>query len=346
MPKAKKLPSGSWRCQVYLGDEYIDGKRKKRIESVTVDDPTEDGRIECERLARQLEKRSRGKELMTVGEALARYVKSREKRLSASTLTSYRSYLSSAYSELQSVPVHLLTSDIVQNWMDDYADTHSPKTCRNAFGLLQAAVHAVMPELILSVRLPERKDVDYYTPTDEDIKILLESIKGTDLERAVLLSAFGTLRRGEVCALLRSDIKGNTVTINKALSWTGRDFVLKAPKTRAGIRTVNLPPEAIKIITADRSGSERIYPKTPNALTHAFIDALTAAGLPHFRFHDLRAYSASIRHAIGIPDQYIMLDGGWKTDSVLKKVYRRALDDKRKVFSDKICENFSHLMKE
>ena len=37
MPKAKKLPSGSWRCRVYLGDEYVNGKRKQIVESVTVD---------------------------------------------------------------------------------------------------------------------------------------------------------------------------------------------------------------------------------------------------------------------------------------------------------------------
>ena len=42
-----------------------------------------------------------------------------------------------------------------------------------------------------------------------------------------------------------------------------------------------------------------------------------------FRFHDFRHYSASIMHAIGIPDQYIMARGGWKTDTVLKAVYRK-----------------------
>ena len=49
--------------------------------------------------------------------------------------------------------------------------------------------------------------------------------------------------------------------------------------------------------------------------------------LPEIRLHDLRHYSASILHAIGIPDQYIMSRGGWKTDNVMKRVYRDTLSD-------------------
>lgn len=45
------------------------------------------------------------------------------------------------------------------------------------------------------------------------------------------------------------------------------------------------------------------------------------------RFHDLRHYYASALHAIGIRDQYIMKFGGWKSDSILKSVYRGTLDD-------------------
>ena len=344
MPKAKKLPSGSWRCQVYLGDEKINGKRKMIMESVTVDDPTEDGRIECERLARQIEKTAKGKDRLTVKKALDLYVNSRSERVSVSALTAYKSYVNSAFSSLENVPVHMLTSEMVQKWIDEYSADHTPKTVRNAYGLLLPAVRAVIPGTQYFVKLPEKKEAEYYTPTDADIKKLLKSIKGTDLERAVLLAAFGTLRRGEVCALLRSDIKRNTVTVNKAYAWTGRDFVLKAPKTASSVRTVVLPPAAIKTITADRRGSERIYPHTPNALTKAFDDALTAAKLPHFRFHDLRAYSASIRHAMGIPDQYIMLDGGWKTDTVMKKVYRRTLEDQRKKFSKVSNDHFVKLL--
>ena len=65
--------------------------------------------------------------------------------------------------------------------------------------------------------------------------------------------------------------------------------------------------------------------------------------LPHFRFHDLRHYCASIQHAMGIPDAYIMQRGGWGSDTVLKNVYRHALKDKSDEMNDLANEHFSKL---
>ena len=65
-----------------------------------------------------------------------------------------------------------------------------------------------------------------------------------------------------------------------------------------------------------------------------------------FRFHDLRHYSASIMHAIGILDQYIMASGGWKTDTVLKAVYRNVINDEQKKFTDKIISHFTTMQHE
>ena len=65
-----------------------------------------------------------------------------------------------------------------------------------------------------------------------------------------------------------------------------------------------------------------------------------------FRFHDFRHYSASIMHAIGIPDQYIMARGGWKTDTVLKAVYRNVINDEQKKFTDKINSHFTTMQHE
>ena len=65
-----------------------------------------------------------------------------------------------------------------------------------------------------------------------------------------------------------------------------------------------------------------------------------------FRFHDLRHYSASIMHAIGILDQYIMARGGWKTDTVLKAVYRNVINDEQKKFTDKINSHFTTIQHE
>lgn len=89
---------------------------------------------------------------------------------------------------------------------------------------------------------------------------------------------------------------------------------------------------------------DRLVSLTPNAISVAFHKAVKSAGLPPFRFHDLRAYSASIRHALGIPTKYIMSDGGWSSPAVLDRVYKRALADKRKEFSKVSNSHFSKLL--
>ena len=85
----------------------------------------------------------------------------------------------------------------------------------------------------------------------------------------------------------------------------------------------------------------RICNYTPGTLTNQFIlIGKKLFGEQRFRLHDLRHYQASILHALGIPDQYIMARGGWTTDHTLKSVYRHTMTKERQKFEDKICGYF------
>lgn len=329
MPKAKKLPSGSWRCRV-----MVNGKSH----SITVDDPSPAGRRRCEQLAADYAAGSRQEASKgTVSDALGRYIQSREGLVSVTTLRSYRDLSRTAYAQILHLPLDQLTDNVVQKWIKTYSEGRSPKTVRNAYSLLCSAAGRTF-----DVVLPERRQIDYYTPTDEDVKAILAASKDTDLERAILLAAFGTLREGEICALTVKDFTEDTVTISKSMAWTGNGYVIKKPKTVSSIRTVSLPENIIEKIVSGKT--DRIVEMHPRQLSQTFTRALKKAGLPVYRFHDLRAYAASVRHALGIPDQYIMADGGWRTDHILKTVYRRAMDDKRKEFSKISGEHFKSMV--
>lgn len=53
--------------------------------------------------------------------------------------------------------------------------------------------------------------------------------------------------------------------------------------------------------------------------------------------------TASVQHAIGIPDAYIMQRGGWGNDGVLKNVYRHVMEEKEKEMNKKANDYFSGL---
>lgn len=119
-----------------------------------------------------------------------------------------------------------------------------------------------------------------------------------------------------------------------------KNWVIKTPKSYAGDRYIDYPD----FVAQKWNGIEgRIIPLSPDNITSKFGRTLKRLGLPHFRFHGLRHYSASIQHALGIPDVYIMQRGGWGNDSTLKSVYRHAMNDKQKEMSNVANNYFSEI---
>lgn len=66
----------------------------------------------------------------------------------------------------------------------------------------------------------------------------------------------------------------------------------------------------------------------------------------YFRLHDLRHYSASIMHATGVPDVYIMGRGGWSSDYTLKNIYRGSMDDYSKQYTNITNQHFENMQHE
>lgn len=79
-------------------------------------------------------------------------------------------------------------------------------------------------------RLKKKVRADIYVSSDAEIKQLLSSVAGTDMELPVLLAAFGPMRRGEICALSSEDISGNVVHVCKNMVINGdREWIIKTP---------------------------------------------------------------------------------------------------------------------
>ena len=348
MATAKKLPSGSWRCQVYSHTEEIlqkDGtiKKKRIYRSFTCQIQGPAGKRKCEQMAASW---AADKELssgcsVSFGAALEEYIHSRENVLSPRTIMDYKCTRKNYIQSLMSIPIDRITQEDIQRAINLEAVHLSPKTIRNIHGLISAVLKAYRPEFALNTSLPKKKKVEMYIPSDEDVKKLISAAEGTDMELPILLAAFGPMRRGEICALRAEDINGSWVHVHRNMVCTEEGtWVEKSPKSYAGDRRIKFPAFVADKL-AGRSG--RIVSITPDQITNRFPHVLRDAGLPHFRFHDLRHYSASVQHAIGIPDAYIMQRGGWGNDGVLKSVYRHAMEDREAKMDRLANEHFEEL---
>lgn len=331
--KAKKLPSGSWRCQVYSHTEEIaqeDGSiKKKRIyKSFTCDDPTPKGRRKCEKMAADwvIDKENHKICNLTFGEALDQYIESRSSILSPATIREYKRARKADLQDLMGIRIDSITQEQIQKEINKESLSHSPKSVRNMHGLLSAVLRTYRPNFALSTALPKKVRPKLNIPTEEDIQRLMAYVKDTDMEIPVLLAAFGPMRRGEICALDSKHIKGNIVHVEYSMALNeNNEWVRKPPKTISGDRYIEFPDFVIDKIN-DIDG--QIVKLNPAQVSNRFRRIIKKTGMPHFRFHDLRHYSASIQHALGIPDAYIMQRGGWGSDTVLKSVYRHVLEDK------------------
>lgn len=265
----------------------------------------------------------------------------KETVLSPSTIKGYKNIermLKKTYPEFYSMKLSDIEQDHVQQVISDLAKTKSPKTVRNYHGLISAVIGS---NLNLNTTMPQKVQPELYIPSDAEIKALVTAVKDTELEIPVLLGAFCMMRRGEICGLdVKKDINGTTIHVHHSLVLgPDKQWHLKAPKTTTSDRYIEAPQFVIDRIKE----VGHITTLNPHSISIMFQRVLERNNIPHFRFHDLRHYSASIRHALGIPDAYIMADGGWCSDKVLKAVYRHAMSDRKKEMSDKANAHFESL---
>ncbi|MCD8208486.1 MAG: site-specific integrase [Bacteroidales bacterium] len=334
MKKTKnRLPSGSYRVQVF---DYKDDDGKKHYKSFTA--PT---RAEAEFNALQWKNAhpNHEKPSMSLSEVVARYIELKRGVLSPATVRGYESIQRNRLSPIGDISIDDLTQSDVQEWVSRLAREYSPKYIRNCYGLVSATLEMFCPENRMKVTLPAKQRPELYCPSDADIRTLLDEIHGTELEIAVLLAAFGPLRRGEICALTSDDIHGNTISVSKSMVRGDDGWHVKQPKTYGSYREVEFPDFVIQRLQGIEG---RLIHINPEQISDQFHRALAKTDLPHFRFHDLRHYCASILHAIGVPDQYIMQRGGWISDNVMKTVYRNAIDTETQKQTQKINDYFSN----
>lgn len=343
--RAKKLPSGSWRVQVF---SHYDENGKMVRKSFTVSDPSPAGRRKCEALAADWAKTRPATAShceLTFRDAALKYIAAREAVLSPRTIDGYRAMLSRYYGRLLKMPVDSINEDHAQALINRLAADHSAKTVRNVYGFFSSVLREYGQDIGKRVKLPEKRHCARLVPSESDAERILKAVAGTALELPVWLAVYGPMRRGEICALRAENIDGSTVhvcenMVKKITDHKG-EWIIKNTKSAAGDRFIVFPDFVAEKWSGISSG--RLVRMNPDTLSNEFHRLLLRRGLPAIRFHDLRHYSASVLHALGVPDAYIMERGGWGNDRTLKDVYRHTVAGARKEMTDKINDYFTRI---
>lgn len=342
LKKARKLPSGKYNKLVYIGK---DDNGKRKYHSVTADTIAE-----VELLAAQfkLSKKVEAKNGLTFKQGLENYIQECEGICSPTTLRGYKSYQKSKFDDINDIYINELTNDDIQKLIKKHSKKLSAKTVRNIIGLITPVLEKYRPEFKVNVKLPAKEKPDYYIPTDNDIEFLISSLMARDDEEAenllnaILIAAFGSLRRSEVCGLRDCDVMDDFIIIRNVRIVDENNNVVDKTKAKnyTSKRIVELPESVMNRIK-DKKGY--IVDMNPDEITRKFRRYLMKLDIPFFRFHDLRHYCATIMHSINFPIKYSMARGGWKSSKTLEEIYTHTLDDKTKKLNKKLNKHFDNV---
>ena len=234
----------------------------------------------------------------------------------------------------------------VRSW---YALTSArrPGAAASAYRLLRAIFNtAVTDELV--VRNPchirgagADRSKERQIPTVAQVEALMQAMP-TKLRAAVVLAAWGTLRRGEVLGLRRDDVDlaAGTVRVERSLGERRNGAVIVGPpKSTAGVRTVHMPPSALAVLAEHLSSfvgpaadAPLFVGRTglvlrPQGLEEAWRSAREEVGLPAMRFHDLRHFAGTMAAAAGASTKEVMARGGWSSPQMALR-YEHATEER------------------
>ena len=281
---------------------------------------------------------------MTVGQAIDRYIESKDAVLSPSTVAGYKRVRKNALQDIMPIKLSDLTQEAIQKAVNKMARIKSPKSVRNAHGLLSAVVAEYRPDMILRTTLPQKQKYDVSIPTNEDIERIMAAAKGTEMELPVLLAIWLGLRASEIRGLTWDCISGDTIHIRQAIVEGESGPVIKGTKTYSGNRKIRIPQYIAGLISVQPRIDDYIVHMSGQAMYKRFSRLCEKAGLSHYRFHDMRHANASIMLALGVPDKYAMERMGHATNNMLKTVYQHTMRSKQDEVADVVDGYFTEKM--
>ena len=160
---------------------------------------------------------------------------------------------------------------------------------------------------------PKVQKIEMQILPPEHIKEYLNAANARGLLPMFYLELVSGLRKGELTALLWSDldIQNRTISVSKQyVKNPNGELNLSRPKTKTSVRKVSIPQEAIDLLIAEHDkhpDNPYMFPSPitgemyyPDSIVNLHKKILKDAGLPHIRFHDLRHTFATLALQNGV----------------------------------------------
>ncbi len=216
---------------------------------------------------------------------------------------------------------HEITFGRIQDFIDERGDEVSLGTVQKEIGMLKACLNRAYREERLAKMpiFPRMKAIQgryRFLSRDEEARLLKAA---TSHLRPILIAALDTGgRRGEILALDWSKVSLDRRTVTFTQTKNGRD------------RTVGLTTRlsaALRELGSQKAGPVFTYRgKAMAEVTTSFANAVTAAGVEDFRFHDLRHTFASRLVQAGVSLYKVQTLLGHQTPQMVQRYAHLAPD--------------------
>lgn len=293
----------------------------------------------------------------TVGEWMDEWVENYLPHVEETTKVGYKTkikcYIKPAIGDIL---VQSLRAYHVQKMVNDMIDRGlSAKNIKDTYNNINAAMKkAVVLRMVPynpceGVSLPKVKRYKAKVYDITNIHKLLEIAKGTDMYLPIFLCVTFGLRRGELLALRWSDIdlKTKTLSVRNNMVRGEKGFIMKAPKSEAGIRDIRFGDDALEVLRAAKKqyfddmcsygvGFQNLNfvirqedgsPMKPDSMTQKWERFIEHHKLPHIRLHDLRHSNATALIMAGVNPKVVQQRLGHSDVNITLNTYTHVLPE-------------------
>ena len=236
-------------------------------------------------------------------------------------------------------PVH------VRAWHADLA-IQTPGVARSAYRLLKAIFNTAISDDLITKNPCRVKGGasdrvrDRPIPDVHQVSALTQAMP-EQYRAAVLVAAWGTLRRGEMLGLERRDIDlvAGAVRVERTLHEFHDGSLELGPTKNGEPRRVYMPSSVMSALEdhlkcfVSPDGDAPLFVGAtgerlrPSNFWVIWESARRRAGLPWVRFHDLRHFAATMFASAGASTKELMSRGGWKSIAMVVR-YEHASEER------------------